>query len=322
MRNKTTAQFIEEAKFIHGDKYDYSLVNYITAHTKVKIICPIHGEFEQTPVSHTSDQTGCLICNIEKIEKDRELYFNAFKNKASIAHNNRYDYSESIYINNCTKVKIICPKHGEFFQIPRAHIGQKQGCPICKLSKGEIKVKEMLEDNKVTFIPQKTFTDCRGKKNLLPFDFYLPDYNTCIEYDGEQHFTGWNHNKDYLKLSQERDSIKTEYCNKNNIHLIRIAYNESIEDKLQPIFVRNFLEAPLATWALDTSKALGIISLMSNKPNLATVLTSARAEAVRRALEAAKVRLVISDVERLAAYKRRQAAQEALYEECGMEEDR
>lgn len=123
----TTEEFIKKAKAIHGDKYDYSKVTYTGSKNDVCIICPIHGEFYQTPSVHLSGG-GCKACAYSK--KGRKcLSTNAFIEKAQKVHGNKYDYSKVEYVNNRTKVCIICPKHGEFWQEPRAHL---QGCGCIK----------------------------------------------------------------------------------------------------------------------------------------------------------------------------------------------
>ena len=116
--------FSQKAKEVHGDRYDYSKVNYINAQTKVCIICPEHGEFWQTPNSHLKGN-GCPKCG-GRNKLDNE----SFVIKAREIHGNRYDYSKVNYINHQTKVCIICPKHGEFWQIPVSHLSGS-GCPKC-----------------------------------------------------------------------------------------------------------------------------------------------------------------------------------------------
>lgn len=98
-------------------------------------------------------------------------------------------------------------------------------CPACNESHGERLVAKVLRALHIKYIAQKRFTDCRYKKPL-PFDFYLPDYNLCIEYDGIQHFEPFKHfgGTKRLKLYKLRDSIKDKYCKKNNIKLLRIKY--------------------------------------------------------------------------------------------------
>ncbi len=128
--------------------------------------------------------------------------------------------------NNRTKVKIICITHGTFEQIPNAHLNN-QGCPKCNSSKGELKTEQYLKENNIQFENQKTFPNCKNKLPL-PFDFYLPKHNICIEYDGEQHFipkSCFGGNKQFQRTKQN-DLIKNQFCKNNNIKLIRIPYNE------------------------------------------------------------------------------------------------
>ena len=126
---KTKEQFINEAKSIHGEKYDYSKVEYVNNSTKVRIICPIHGEFYQTPKSHLHGN-GCPRCGIIKRSNSKSYTTKSFIKKAIEVHGNKYDYSKVIYIDTNTKVSIICPKHGEFWQTPNVHL-QGHGCPKC-----------------------------------------------------------------------------------------------------------------------------------------------------------------------------------------------
>ena len=121
--------FINKAKKVHGDKYDYSKVDYVNSQTKVCIICPEHGEFWQTPAEHVRGKSCPLCANIKRGSKKR-LTIEEFINKSKKVHGNKYDYSKVEYKNASTKVCIICPEHGEFMQIPMAHING-EGCPKC-----------------------------------------------------------------------------------------------------------------------------------------------------------------------------------------------
>jgi very-short-patch-repair endonuclease len=164
----------------------------------------------------------------------QKKYSEVFSSNSIKIHGEKYDYSKSNYVNSSTKVDIICPIHGKFDQRPKDHIHNKQGCPKCKESKGEKEIRTFLERNGITYTYQKKFESCINKK-LLIFDFYLPDNNICIEFDGEQHFKvveKWG-GSDGLKIRQQRDKIKTNYCKENDIRLIRIKYSESIEEKLK-----------------------------------------------------------------------------------------
>ena len=129
-KTSTTEIFIEKARKIHGDKYDYSKVNYINNHTKVCIVCPEHGEFWQSPHGHLRGR-GCPKCGANKGCKSRTCTTEIFIEKARKIHGDKYDYSKVNYINNCTKVCIICPEHGEFWQTPGSHTNIGNGCPLC-----------------------------------------------------------------------------------------------------------------------------------------------------------------------------------------------
>lgn len=117
---------------------------------------------------------------------------------------------------------------GNFKEVSNSDLvsGQVSSCG-CLHSKGEAKIKSILTQNNIKFEEQKSFKECRSEKNcLLYFDFYLPNYNYCIEYDGPQHFfftSGWN-NEENFKKTQKRDQIKNQYCEQHNIKLIRISY--------------------------------------------------------------------------------------------------
>ena len=230
--NYTTNEFIEKSKIIHN-KYDYSLVNYINNKIKIKIICSEHGVFEQRPDDHLKG-FGCHKCS-----KNYKLTTKTFIEKGNKVHINKYDYSLVEYKDSFFKVKIICPEHGIFKQRPNDHLNGS-GCPLCNESKGEKNIRNILENNNIHFQTQKTFEKC---KNILKlrYDFYLPEYNMCIEFDGKQHFEPIKHfgGEKRFKIQQNLDLIKNNYCKNNNINLLRIKYNEDIEDRLKVILTTN-----------------------------------------------------------------------------------
>ena len=231
--------FIKKSVEIHGNKYDYSLVDYKSSYCKIQIICKKHGPFEQTPNSHLAKH-GCPSCsNKAKITKE------SFIKRAVEIHGEKYDYSKIEYVlNNTEKLKITCFEHGVFFQSSDGHLNQKQGCPSCKESKGERIIANFLINNNLKFIKQKTFKSCLNSKTgrKLKFDFYLPEYNICIEYDGKQHFTPIKRfgGENGYNSTIYRDNIKNEFCVLNKIELIRIKYNERILNKLKKIKHGNF----------------------------------------------------------------------------------
>jgi len=226
-------KFIKKANEVHNNLYDYSLVNYIHSEKNVTIICKEHGEFYQTPHNHMNG-TKCPNCC-----KNKKITFDEFINKSNEIHGNLYDYSLVDYINTTTNIKIICKKHGEFIQSPSSHLSSS-GCPVCRESKGEKTIHSFLQRNNIYFINQKRFKNCKNKSQL-PFDFYLPIFNICIEYDGIQHFkpNEFFGGLEALNNTQNNDEIKTNYCSSNNIKLIRIPYylfNEIDNILLEKIF--------------------------------------------------------------------------------------
>lgn len=131
----TTEDVINISKIRHGDKYDYSLVDYINAKTKIKIICPKHGVFEQIPYDHMYEN-GCRKCGRDKCSEERRYNNSIFIEKAKSIHGNKYDYSLVDYKKSNTKVKIICHTHGVFEQTPNTHLSGS-GCNKCAhISKG------------------------------------------------------------------------------------------------------------------------------------------------------------------------------------------
>ena len=220
-RRLTQFEFIRRSNIIHNNFYDYSQSEYKNSITKIKIICPTHGEFFQCANNHLQG-SRCYKCSVE----NRTFSQQDFIDQANKIHNNFYDYSQCEYINYKDKIKIICPLHGVFFQSPSSHLAG-HGCSKCCFSKGEKEIEKYLKNNNILYETEKMFDECIGQRRL-PFDFYLPQYNTCIEYDGRQHFIEINYwgGKERLEYTKINDQIKTDYCLKNNIKLLRIPYTD------------------------------------------------------------------------------------------------
>lgn len=212
MRRNTLEYFISKAREIHGDKYDYSKVEYVNNKTKVCIICPEHGEFWQRPDKHLQGH-GCTYC-FTSYRKTTEQFIK----EARKIHGDRYDYSKTVYgKNNREPVCIICPKHGEFWQAPEKHLCG-HGCIVCNYSSMERETEKYLTECNIIFEPQKRFK-WLGKQSL---DFYLPVYNIAIECQGEQHFKGWyqsqkNNDKEIII---NRDTKKYNKCLEHGIKVI------------------------------------------------------------------------------------------------------
>ena len=223
--------FIERANLRYGNKYDYSKSLYKGSQTPLSIICPKHGSFYQDNGCHIVLGHGCPECGKEKAallakQRGSKVDNNIFIKKAEKVHGNKYNYDKVNYINSNTKVEIICPKHGSFYQRPNSHLSGN-GCRKCHESKGERLIRIYLENKSISFKDEYKFKNCKNTFQLR-FDFYLPDYNTCIEFDGMQHFKPTSHfgGEAYFKITQKNDQIKNKYCKDNNIKLIRISYKQ------------------------------------------------------------------------------------------------
>ena len=220
-------EIIEQFKQVHGNRYDYSKVKYVNIDTPVEIICKEHGSFFQIPYEHKNG-SNCPRCfGLNKTNE--EVINNAIK-----VHGDLYDYSKLEYVNAREKMTITCKLHGDFFQNYTNHVFLRTGCPICNSSKGEKEILKILKENNINNNMHYSFKDCRDKQPL-PFDFYLPEHNLVIEFDGIEHFEpigfGGDANKNFEE-TVKHDKMKDEYCKKNNIDILRIKYTENIFDCL------------------------------------------------------------------------------------------
>ena len=230
--------FIEKAKQINSN-YDYSKIKYVNQHTKVIITCPIHGDFEITP-NNLLQGKGCPKCYVES----KLLTTQQFIDKAIKIHGDLYNYDKVEYKGTQIPVIIICKKHGEFLQTPNSHL-RGRGCPYCNQSHGERVISNLLSQFNIKAIPQfKIGLENNTIRNYLLVDFYLPDQNLIIEYNGIQHYTPIEHFGGILKYNDQksRDKILEKYCQDNNINLIVVPYTMNkteIENLLTNVFRKN-----------------------------------------------------------------------------------
>lgn len=172
----TTREFIQKARQIHGDRYDYSQLIYAGNRKQSTFICEVHGTFTQMPRAHLSGQ-GCKRCSV--LQRTRDL--NDFIQICKMVHGNLYDYTNSLYGGSFSKIKIVCLKHGEFNQLAYHHV-QGHGCPNCtsSISKVETAWLDQLGirkefRNKILRI---------GKVRIKP-DAFDPNTNTVYEFYGD-----------------------------------------------------------------------------------------------------------------------------------------
>lgn len=214
----------------YNNQYDYSKMNYIGSKNKVIIICNIldknnqkHGEFEITTDSLLHGH-GCPKCKIQKLKSLFTETFENFCNECNKIHNFEYEYFKENYKNSKSIIKVKHKKCQNFFNQRVSSHKNGHGCPFChknNYSHGEIQIEKYLKINNIFYKTEFLFNDCRGKKRPLPFDFYLPKQNICIEFDGKHHY---KKGKFVNANVQINDKIKDEYCKQNNIRLLRIPY--------------------------------------------------------------------------------------------------
>ena len=228
----TTKEFIDEAQKVHGDRYDYSKVEYVDSKTNVCIICPEHGEFWQTPANHLSGR-GCEKCGKISMKEKNKKSKEEFIKQSRLFFGDWFDYSKVNYINNKTKVCLICKKHGEFYTRPDGHLTSHRGCPQCAAEKN-INENILFEHLSKRYENIHFFHSKRGIKNLGLFeiDIYDEKNKIAIEYQGDEHFEAVDffNGEDGLNATLERDKRKIELCKKNGIKLFHFTYNKKFKN--------------------------------------------------------------------------------------------
>ena len=219
---------VQEAKFKNAkDQFikklnntNFSLVSYVSW-KDVEVKCNTCGITRHTTADNIF-RFSCKHCSSLAYGNTLRSDTETFIKKASMIHNNLYDYSKVNYVDCKTKVEIICKNHGSFYQTPLHHL-RKEGCPKCKATIGEKDVRNFLLKHNITF---------KEQYYIKPFkvDFYLPNDNVIIEYNGLQHYRPINYFGGIPKFikQQQRDLDLKNYCSLNNITLIEIPYNEDI----------------------------------------------------------------------------------------------
>ena len=183
---------------------------------------------------------GCNKCYLERSIEARKLSKEEFIKRCKEIHLNDYNYNLVKFNKNTDKVQIYCCNCKKyFFQTIASHLSGS-GCPFCKESRGEKEIRYILEKKKINFIQHKTFDNLKDASNLN-YDFYLPDYNLLIEYNGIQHY---KFNKYFYKSlhsfhkQKHHDWLKRKYSKDNKINLLVISYKENISNKIKDFIIR------------------------------------------------------------------------------------
>jgi len=243
--------FTEKSLLAHGNKYDYSKVNYIDSITKVIIICKSHGEYEQTPSHHLSGH-GCNKCAIENNTENLKSFTSEFIEKAIKKHGDKYNYSKVNYIDFKTQVIIICKKHGEFLQRPDYHL-QSNGCSKCYhtgYSKIAIQYLDFISKYNNIFIQHAE----NGVEHIIKTtnyraDGYCEETNTIYEYHGDY----WHGNPDIFCGNETNKIIKCTFGE---------LYQKTLEREQQ---IRDFGYNLVVMWEHDWNKINKSIRTLQRK---------------------------------------------------------
>lgn len=231
-------EFISRATKKHNSFYTYDKCLFTSTKKCVIITCPIHGDFRQKAGMHLKG-CGCPKCAFEKNGLRCRLTQEEFIKRAKEIHGDNYNYDKTKYETYDKKVTITCKIHGDFLQSPSCHLNGN-GCPKCHRSKGENKISSFLGKFNIEFEIQKKINNYNifGGRIYFLVDFYLPKYNTIIEYNGEQHYkpVGYFGGEKNYEIQQQRDMSLQKYCYDNKIKLIEIPYWDF--DNIEEILIK------------------------------------------------------------------------------------
>lgn len=233
LKVKTHEQYVNEVHDINPNILVFE--KYAGRKRAILHMCLVDGTVWYATPNHVLEGYGCPTCSSKKVSAYRTKTHEDYVKE--VWNINPYIEVVGKYVNSETKILHRCLIDGhEWFSLPGGILGG-HGCPHCNQSIGERRISIYLDRHNVKYKTQHTFDDCRYKK-CLPFDFYLTDYNVCVEYDGEQHFKVVNHfgGENGLLERQRNDLIKTNYCLSSNINLLRIRYDQNVEEVLDAFF--------------------------------------------------------------------------------------
>lgn len=234
-RTKTDEEFKEEVCRKYGNEYSI-LSKYTNSKTKIDVIHNLCGTKYSVSPNNFLRGRKCPNCKKKSISEKNGITLNDFKDRVFELYGDEYIVTDSVYTNAREKIKVTHNLCGnDIYITPDKLLNRGQECIYCnklsRVSKGEKKIEKWLKDNEITYEREHTFDDCVDNRKL-PFDFAIfnkyDELILLIEFDGQHHFTSielWGGDEN-LKDTQRRDKIKNDYCNNNNINLLRIPYWE------------------------------------------------------------------------------------------------
>ena len=232
--------YIERAKMIHKNHYQYDYANWDNINNKVKIICPEHGEFFMTLNNHINMKQGCPKCHFEKQKGNFKISTEEFIKKAKSVHGDKYDYSETVYNGLKNKVKIICPEHGVFEQVAYDHLrGFK--CKECKHKEDRLTKEEFIEKAKLVHGDKYDYTKVEYINNQTPIKIVCPTHGEFKMKPSHHlmgmgcHFCNTSRLENEIKLILEQNNIvfipqyRNKWLGKQSLDFYLPEYNIAIE---------------------------------------------------------------------------------------------
>ena len=226
---KIHEKYVEELLFVNPNIEPVE--KYINTDIPILHQCKICKHLWSIKPNHTLSGHGCPMCGFKSSADNKRKSQEQYIQELFYVNPNIEIVGE--YINYTTLLLHRCRKCGNKWEAKPMHTIRGHGCTICNESHGERSISQWLTHNNIEYISQYRFEDCRDKYSL-PFDFYLPQHNICIEYNGRQHYEPIDFfgGEDAFKIRQQHDNIKKDYCQSNDINLLCITYKQDIEEEL------------------------------------------------------------------------------------------
>lgn len=226
---RTHEKYVEELSFVNPNIEPTE--KYINTDTPILHQCKTCRHSWSIKPNHTLSGHGCPMCGFKSSADGKRKSQDQYIQELFYVNPNIEIVGE--YINYTTPLLHRCKKCGNEWEAKPIHTMRGHGCTMCNESHGERSISQWLNYNNIEYISQYRFENCRDKYSL-PFDFYLPQHNICIEYNGRQHYepTDFFGGEDAFKIRQQHDDIKKNYCQNNNIDLLCISYQQNIEEEL------------------------------------------------------------------------------------------
>lgn len=230
-------------RFNQLSKGEYELLTpYITCTKQIKVRHNVCGYVYKVYPQNFLAGGRCRKCFVKNEHAEKAWTTKQFKKLVFKLEDDNYEV-RSKYYNNYTKIKLYHQKCGKEYYVLPSNFLEGNRCPYCKSSKGEQAIAKSLDTKSIRYKREKTFDHCINPKTRkkLQFDFYLPTYNLCIEYDGIQHQIEVNFWGGALGLKERkyRDSLKNRFCEKYQIDLLRIPYTVKNQNDINNILQKH-----------------------------------------------------------------------------------